>query len=128
MNLLHGERLRQVHPDLIKLVYRAAIAAPWDLLVIEGIRTVERQKVLFAQGASKTMNSRHIPGVDGLGKAVDIAPAPGGQASWAWPLYHILAPVVKAAAVELKIPIEWGGDWATFADGPHWQLPHAKYP
>ena len=36
--------------------------------------------------------------------------------------------VVKQAAAELGIPIEWGGDWRTFKDGPHWQLPWAKYP
>jgi len=28
----------------------------------------------------------------------------------------------------VKVPIEWGGDWKTFKDGPHFQLPHAKYP
>jgi len=26
------------------------------------------------------------------------------------------------------VPITWGGDWKSFKDGPHWELPHAKYP
>ena len=127
MALLHEERLRGVHPDLIAVVREASRAMPWDVAVIEGIRTVERQKILVAQGASKTMNSRHIPGADGLGKAVDLAPAPDGQVSWAWPLYYVLAPIMKQTAARLVIHVEWGGDWK-FKDGPHWQLSWAAYP
>ena len=35
---------------------------------------------------------------------------------------------VKTAAEEEGVPIEWGGDWRTFKDGPHFQLPWADYP
>lgn len=126
--ILHRERLTGVHDHLVKVLQIAADKAPWPLLVIEGVRTVERQKQLLAQGASKTMNSRHIPGADGLAKAIDVAPAPDGVASWAWPLYYKLAPLIKEAADEIGVEIEWGGDWASFKDGPHWQLPHSSYP
>jgi peptidoglycan L-alanyl-D-glutamate endopeptidase CwlK len=51
-----------------------------------------------------------------------------GKVSWHWPHYHILAPAMKQAAAELRIPIEWGGDWRSFKDGPHWQLPWKSYP
>jgi N-acetyl-anhydromuramyl-L-alanine amidase AmpD len=64
------------------------------------------------------MKSRHI-----TGHAVDIAPVIDGQPSWSWPLYYKLAPQVKAAAKAVGVPIEWGGDWKSFKDGPHWQLP-----
>ena len=30
--------------------------------------------------------------------------------------------------VVVGVPIEWGGDWRTFKDGPHFQLPWGKYP
>jgi peptidoglycan L-alanyl-D-glutamate endopeptidase CwlK len=30
---------------------------------------------------------------------------------------------MKQAAYELNIKIEWGGDWKSFKDGPHFQLP-----
>jgi peptidoglycan L-alanyl-D-glutamate endopeptidase CwlK len=59
---------------------------------------------------------------------VDLAPAPNGEISWAWPLYHELASYMKDAAFKLDQLIEWGGDWRTFRDGPHWQLPWATYP
>jgi peptidoglycan L-alanyl-D-glutamate endopeptidase CwlK len=35
---------------------------------------------------------------------------------------------VKRAAQEVGVPVEWGGDWKSFKDGPHWQLPFKEYP
>jgi len=122
------ERLNGAHPDLAAVIKAAAARSDIDFTVLEVLRTPERQKELVARGASKTMRSRHLPGADGKSRAVDIAPVIGGQVSWAWPLYNKLAPIVKAAAAELRIPIEWGGDWRTFKDGPHWQLPWKEYP
>ena len=72
---------------------------------------------------STTMRSRHL-----TGHAVDIAPYVNGEVRWDWPLYEELAPVIKNTAADLGIPIEWGGDWKRFRDGPHWQLPRRQYP
>lgn len=112
------KRLEGVHPDLVKVVKRAIEITPIDFVVIEGLRTKERQKYLVAKGASKTMNSYHI-----TGHAVDIAPLVDGQASWDWKYYRELAPAMKQAAKELDVDITWGGDWKSFPDGPHWQIP-----
>ena len=116
------ERLKGVHPDLVKVVERAIQITPIDFTVLEGLRTVARQKQLVAAGASQTMNSRHI-----TGHAVDIAPLLNGKVSWDWPLYNKVAPFIKQAAKDVGVPIEWGGDWKTFKDGPHWQLPKRLY-
>lgn len=116
-------RLDGVHADLVRVVKRAAATSNIDFTVLEGLRTLERQKTLVARGASKTMKSRHL-----TGHAVDLAPFVDGQVVWAWPLYHKLAVIVKAAAVDENVPIEWGGDWRSFKDGPHWQLPWGTYP
>ena len=121
-------KLTGAHPDLVKVIERAAALSSIDFTVLEVTRTLARQKELVAKGASKTMKSRHLPGADGKSRAVDIAPLDGGQVSWAWPLSHKLAVVIKQAAKAVGVPIEWGGDWRTFADGPHWQLPWAQYP
>jgi peptidoglycan L-alanyl-D-glutamate endopeptidase CwlK len=94
-----------------------------DFTVLEGLRTLPRQKQLLAQGATCTLNSRHL-----TGHAVDLAPMIGGTVSWDWPLYNRLAKIVKAAAAHEKVPIVWGGDWRTFKDGPHWELPWKQYP
>lgn len=122
------ERLQGAHPDLAKVIMRAAAISSVDFTVLEVLRTVARQKELVAKGASKTMNSRHLPGKDGKSRAVDIAPMINGKVSWDWPLYHKLAPIIKQAAKDVGVPIEWGGDWRTFKDGPHWQLPHRTHP
>lgn len=116
-------RLKGVHPDLVKVIEHAADVSPVEFVVLEGRRTLARQKVLFAQGASRTLKSRHI-----TGHAVDIAPVIEGKVRWDWPLYNRMAPYIKQAAKTVGVPIEWGGDWKSFKDGPHWQLPHSKYP
>ncbi len=121
-------KLDGAHPDLVKVIKRAALISPIDFTVLEVLRTVARQKELVAKGASKTMKSRHLPGPDGKSRAVDIAPMDGGQVSWSWPLYNKLAPIIKQAAKDVGVSIEWGGDWRTFKDGPHWQLPWSVYP
>lgn len=116
-------RLEGVHPDLVRIVKKAAVISDLDFTVLEGLRTVERQKQLVSQGASKTMKSRHI-----TGHAVDLAPMLDGKISWDWPLYNRLSKIVKAAAAIERLPLQWGGDWRTFKDGPHWELPWAFYP
>lgn len=121
-------RLKGVHPDLVRVIEHAASVVDCPpFMVLEGVRSVARQRQMFAKGASKTMNSRHIPAKNGYGHAVDIAPTIGGKVSWDWPLYHKLAPFIKAAAKAEGVPIEWGGDWRSFKDGPHWQLPWKQY-
>lgn len=115
-------RLEGLHPDLVAVVKLAIQRTPIDFTVLEGMRTVERQRKLVDTGASQTMNSRHL-----TGHAVDIAPLINGKVSWDWPLYHQLAPAIKRAANDLGVEIEWGGDWKSFKDGPHWQLPWNTY-
>lgn len=115
--------LRGVHPDLVRVVKRAISISDIDFTVIEGLRTVARQKELFAKGATKTMRSRHIHGF-----AVDIAPYVAGSIRWDWPLFDKIEEAMKKAAKLENVSVTWGGDWKSFKDGPHWELPHAKYP
>ena len=117
------ERLQGVHPDLVRVVELAIQLTPVDFTVLEGLRTLERQKALVAAGSSKTLNSRHL-----TGHAVDLGAWVDGRLDWSWPLYTKIAQAMKQAAQEWGTPIEWGGDWRTFKDGPHWQLPWKEYP
>lgn len=118
LNNLHG-----VHPDLRRVFDRALQETPVDIRVIEGLRTLKRQRQLLASGASQTLRSRHL-----TGHAVDVVPLVDGKVRWDWPLYHRIAPAIKLAAQTEGVPIEWGGDWKNFKDGPHWQLPWSVYP
>jgi peptidoglycan L-alanyl-D-glutamate endopeptidase CwlK len=131
INTASTARLRGVHPDLVRVVQRCA--ADWKdpetgFIVTCGVRTLEEQKVLKAKGASKTLRSRHIPTANGYGHAVDLAATVQGQVRWDWPLYDKIAKAMKAAAKAEKVPLEWGGDWKSFKDGPHFQLPWDAYP
>lgn len=119
--------LEGVHPDLVKVVNRAIALTQVDFTVIEGLRTKERQAQLLKEKKTTTLNSRHL-----TGHAVDLAAwvivGDKGTVSWDWKHYYIIEKAMKQAASELKIPIEWGGDWKRFKDAPHWQLPFNKYP
>ena len=126
LNTASIAKLKGVHPDLVRAVLR--FAADWKdadtgFIVTCGLRTLAEQKVLVAKGASKTLRSRHL-----TGHAVDLAATIDGKVRWDWPLYDRLAKAMKAAAKAEKVPVEWGGDWKTFKDGPHYQLPWASYP
>ena len=116
-------RLRGVHPDLQKIVRRAIQITEQDFTVFEGLRDIRTQRKYVQRGVSKTMNSRHL-----TGHAVDLVPYIKGKLKWDWPGCHKIAKAVKQAAKELRIPIQWGGDWRTFKDGPHFQLPRRQYP
>jgi peptidoglycan L-alanyl-D-glutamate endopeptidase CwlK len=117
-------KLEGVHPDLVAIVERAITITSQDFSVLEGLRSFERQEALVARGSSTTMNSRHIMAPNGYGHAVDIAPFP---LSWDWDKFYPLADAMKLAAKQLGTTLEWGGDWTSFKDGPHFQLPWGTY-
>ncbi len=143
-------RLAGVHPDLVRVVRRAAESGAM-FRVTEGLRAPERQAELVGKGASQTMNSRHL-----TGHAVDLAPLIGGEVSWDWKHFYPLADAVAHAARAEGVPLYWGGAWCRlvqdwpkgsakqaqdayvaerraagrrpFLDGPHFELPAAVYP
>ena len=110
-------KLEGVNASLVQVVKRAIELTTIDFGVTEGLRTVERQKELFAAGKSQTMKSKHI-----VGRAVDLVAMPNGRVSWEWKYYIHIATAMKQAAKELGVDIEWGGDWTSIKDGVHFQL------
>lgn len=116
-------RLKGLHPDLVAVVKRAIELTEIDFTVLEGMRSVSRQRELVNKGASTTMNSRHL-----TGHGVDLGALVDGKIRWDWPLYHKIADAMKQAAQEKGVDLEWGGDWKSFPDGPHFQLSWKSYP
>ena len=123
--------LKGIHPDLRRVMDRALQDSPIDLVINEGLRTLERQKQLLAIKATTTLKSRHI-----TGHAVDF---------YAWVdldtdgkiefsemsnprLMRQIADAIKAAAAKEKVAIVWGGDWRSFKDLPHIELDRRHYP
>ena len=105
------------------MVEAAILRTPVDFMVTEGLRTPARQAALVKAGASRTLKSRHL-----TGHAVDVAALVEGQVRWDWPLYPRIAEAFKAAALELKTPLVWGGDWTRLRDGPHFELDRRTWP
>ena len=129
-------RLDGVHPDLVRVVKRAAaMAAPSEeFTVLEGLRTREQMMVNYGKGRTaaqceaKGVPGRYAqPGVarvtwlanpfmsnhrrreDGYGRAVDLAP---------WPIdwnntarFDRLAGLMFRAALAEGVKITWGADW-----------------
>jgi peptidoglycan L-alanyl-D-glutamate endopeptidase CwlK len=121
-------KLKKVHPDLVKVIRKAATMTTVPFKIMETARSVEQQRINIKKGVSWTMNSRHIVSKDGLCRAADIVPLVDGKVSWSWPVYHKLAPIMKAAAKAVGVPVAWGGDWQKTKDGPHWELDRKTYP
>lgn len=118
LNKMHG-----VHPHLIAVACLALTQSKVDFSVVEGVRTEARQRELLAEGKTTTLNSRHL-----TGHALDIYPWVNGATSHAEGHYQQVAEAMRKAAKTLGVPLEWGGDWVSFVDRPHWQLPVEKYP
>jgi len=116
------KNLYGVHSDLVDIVKYAIRITEIDFKVIEGLRSVTRQKELFNAGKSKTMNSRHL-----TGHAVDLAAIVDGKINWDFENYKKIAVAMKKSAEALGYQIEWGGDWKTFRDGPHFELSRKVY-
>jgi peptidoglycan L-alanyl-D-glutamate endopeptidase CwlK len=89
------------------------------------IRTVEEQKKFVENGQSKTMNSKHLKGNDGLSHAVDIWKYPidwtdiKGQTEIARYILGIADAFYSKGIIKNKI--SWGGDW-NWKDYPHFEI------
>lgn len=139
--------LRGVHPDLVRVIKRAAsIATPaQDFTVIEGVRTREQMCVNYGKGrtaaqcvakgvpaqyANPTLAkvtwlnnpfaSNHGVKADGYGHACDIMPYP---IDWN-DVKRIMALValMKDAAKAEGVAIVCGADWDTSPDLDHFEL------
>ena len=115
-------KLKGVHEDLVSIMVGSTFVSPVDFGISEGLRTKERQRELVRDGKSQTMNSRHL-----TGHAVDIFIYKDKKAVWEFDEYIPVANLIKAIGSDKGITIEWGGDWETFADAPHFQLSWNEY-
>lgn len=113
--------LKNVHPDLVKVMTEAIKDTPVDFVVICGHRGKEAQDLAFAEGKSKLKypKSRHniMPA-----EAVDIVPYVGGKISWGADYYKPLALHILHTAETLGVPLTWGGTFKTLVDMPHFEL------
>lgn len=104
-------RLETSHPDLQRVFNK--VAEDERIQIIEGRRTRERQRQLVLQGASKTMDSKHITDEGGLSDAIDAAPLNDeGEINWQdTKAFREFGERVIKVAESMQIKLRWGGDW-----------------
>lgn len=126
---LSNDRLGKLHPvvatrgrAMIELCSHQGVS----LLVTQGMRTWEEQNALYARGrtvppigkAHIVTNAKGGSSFHNFGLAFDIVILDAiGKADWdtAHPGWK------KAAEAGKSVGLEWGGDWKTFKDLPHFQ-------
>lgn len=126
------DNLKGVHPDLVKLMTEAIKDSPVDFTITEGVRTAERQQMLFKQRPKVTnvdgiiKKSNHQVKLDGYGHAVDLYPFYNGSVQVTdkevIPKLKLIAVHIKSIAKCLGISITWGGDFKSLHDPPHFEL------
>ena len=133
--IFNGGRFSGVDQRLVDIAQEACQALPFDVIVVEGVRTIQRQRDLYAQGRTKpgkivtwTMNSKHI---DGL--AVDLAPYDHETKQILWgdvlKFNDMIRSMLRVAAAH-KVKIRSGADWnqngvlreSRETDSPHFEL------
>lgn len=89
--------------------------------IISGTRSYAEQNALFRQGrfgnpGPKVTNARGGESWHNFGLAWDIGLFPGGAYAEEGGPYELVGPTAKVSGVE------WGGDWRSFRDLPHYQV------
>jgi peptidoglycan L-alanyl-D-glutamate endopeptidase CwlK len=121
------EKLSTVDSQLASIARKALAVSNIDFGITEGIRSIEKQKQLVAEGASKTMKSKHL-----TGHAIDIVCYADGKITWDLEYYQIAANAFKLACKESEVKIRWGGSWQVndfvlnpenkFIDAVHYEI------
>lgn len=118
------KKLQGVHPtvaakarQLISQAYKEGI----PIIITQGFRSVEEQNELYAQGRTKpgkiVTNARGGYSYHNFGLAFDFAVLnPDGSVNW-----NVDAKWKRVGQIGKSLGLEWGGDWTSFKDYPHFQ-------
>lgn len=125
--------LKGVHPNLIMLVSYALAISEVDFFVNEGLRSLQRQQELYAQG--RTTKGSIVTNVDGIKKKSNHQAKSDGY-GYAVDVYYVgwkssdkqdddrwlkIYNAFETASRNLNIPIKIGGYWK-MKDMPHIEL------
>lgn len=137
--------LEYTHPDLKKVITTALETSEYDFTVTDGARTAAQQNALYQQGRTKPGDK--VTSLDGYKKKSNHQlrkdPVSGKEYGYAVDLYPIVDGKIRAnkgdyekykyaflsvkdniltTAKKLGINIEWGGNWKSPFDPPHYEL------
>lgn len=130
LNASSEQRLAKVHPAVatrVRAMVELLAQGGIEILITQGLRTWDEQDALYAKGRTvPPIGDKYIvtkakggKSFHNFGLAVDIVIVDAiGKADW-----DTTHPGWAAAAKAGKsVGLEWGGDWTTFKDLPHFQF------
>lgn len=114
--------INRLHPKIRANAFRFVADARRqgiNLIVTSSLRTIEEQNELYKQGRSKpggiVTNAKGGTSYHNYGLAIDVVEIRDGKAIWNGD-WDKIAKIGKANG------FEWGGDFKSFVDRPHFQL------
>ena len=96
-------------PDLVRCLNFAIEVTEQDFCVWEVKRSLERQAALLEAKATRTLDSHHIPDVQGWVHAVDAVPWIAGAPRWIEAPGLLVAKAMHRAVTKFDVPVTWGG-------------------
>jgi peptidoglycan L-alanyl-D-glutamate endopeptidase CwlK len=128
------ERIALLHPKVrdeaekILTEVEAHLQGKAAIRITQGLRTIQEQDVLYAQGRTKpgkvVTNARGGSSYHNYGLAIDFTLLVNGQISWDmktdWDGDKV-ADWMEVVNIFKKYGWEWGGNWKSLKDYPHFQ-------
>lgn len=115
--MINSRKISDLHPyvaglciKLIELCKKEGI----NIIVTSTLRDSEYQKYLFKNVPGST--NTPLVGPHGFGLAFDVVPVVNGKAIWNNNTWW-----KKIGSIGKSLSLEWGGDWKSIIDKPHFQ-------
>ncbi|MEW7289628.1 M15 family metallopeptidase [Aquimarina sp. 2304DJ70-9] len=128
-DIISDRRINTLHP-LIRskakeFIIRAEKELGIKLRVTSALRTWQEQTRLYNQGrsvpGSKVTNAKAGESYHNYGLAFDVVEIKNGKAIWNNPNWE------KIGVLGKSLGFEWGGDWVSLVDKPHFQMRFRKH-
>lgn len=115
-------RLELLHPkvrgDFKNFIDASEAGLNVTLRIVQGLRTIEEQNALYAQGRTKpgaiVTNAKGGSSYHNYGLAIDLVEMKAGKANWEFN-YKLLLPYAE------KYGLTWGGSFKSIKDQPHFE-------
>lgn len=123
-DIITDNRIATLHPlvraKAKEFIVRAEKELGIKLRATATLRTWNEQDDLYAQGRTvpgkKVTNAKGGESLHNYGLAIDVVEIKDGKAIWNNPNWNKIAELGKS------IGFEWGGDWRSFKDKPHFEM------
>lgn len=119
---ISDSRIDTLHPKVRSKAREFLIKAEKQgikLRVTSALRTYDEQNALYAKGRTApgkiVTNAKGGQSFHNFGLAIDVVEIKNGKALWNNPNWN------KIGRIGKSVGFEWGGDWTSFKDKPHFQ-------